>query len=378
MTHIKRRYINNQEDLEYRIVHGISYEWENALWILDDCTRQAMKKPFFCIKDMKQRLGYWSIEKREICLSRSFVFNHSWDSVCDVLRHEIAHQLAEEVLGAQGESQHGPIFQRACGLLRSNPKASGRYKPLDEMIRGKAHKNDDKIMGRVKKLLALAKSKNQHEAEAAMAKAHEFIFRYNLVLLKQKKNRDFISVFVGRPGLRHFREEYHLAQLLIEYYLVDGLWVSTYVMEKGKMGSVLEITGTLQNIKIACYVYDFINRYVDTSWAEYNKNKGLNRYRKTDYAVGIIEGFSSKLKMQKSEWENSREMYALVKVEDPLLKLHMAYKYPHTTSTRRKISNVDTRVLKDGKKAGDKMVISRGITERSKERKVLIGHSKHL
>ena len=119
-----------EQELTRRVIQGLSCEWENALWVLPEKYRESITKPLFCIRDMKKRLGCWSEEKREICLSKSLVFNHPWDAVCDVLRHEMAHQFAHEVLGSQGESMHGPSFQRACHLLRADPKANGDYKPL--------------------------------------------------------------------------------------------------------------------------------------------------------------------------------------------------------------------------------------------------------
>ncbi len=65
--------------------------------------------------------------------------------------------------------------------------------------------------------------------------------------------------------------------------------------KKGKMGRVLEISGVVQNLKIAEYVHDFIGQFIDAQWRKYNQGKRLNRYRKTDFAVGIIEGFRDKL-----------------------------------------------------------------------------------
>ena len=61
------------------------------------------------------------------------------------------------------------------------------------------------------------------------------------------------------------------------------------------MGRVLEISGTEKNVQIASYVYNFVNRFIESQWREYNKKKGLNRYRRTDFALGVLEGFEQKL-----------------------------------------------------------------------------------
>lgn len=360
-----------QEELERRILHGLACEWESARWILSSSNREKLRKPLFSIREMNSKWGYWSEEKNEICLSRNLVLNHSWDAVREILLHEMAHQFAEQVLGAGSKPPHGPKFKRACYLLRANPSASGNYRPLDEVVSHDSTGPEDKIVVRVKKLMALAQSKNQHEAEAAMAKAHEFIAKYNVDLLARNENRHFASVFVGSPALRHFRENYHLSSLLQDSYFVCGIWVPAYVMEKRKMGSVLEISGTLQNVRIASYVYDFVKHFIDSQWYEYNKDKGLSRYRKTDFAVGILEGFRSKLKFQTEQKKKIKSRLALIKNQDPLLQKHMNYKYPRTTTVRGKALRKDKHVLKDGISVGKGLVIFRGITQKGTNGRLL-------
>lgn len=365
MTRIK-------EKLEHRILHGIACEWEAVLWILGPAHRKLMRKPLFRLSDMQTKLGYWSREKCEICLNRQLVHHHPWDSVREVLLHEMAHQFADQVLGARNETPHGPEFRKACHLLRANPKASGSYRPLWEQILQDSPASEDKVMLRIKKLMALAESRNPHEAEAAMAKAHELIAKYNIDRITHGVKRNFISVFVGKPALRHPREDYHLARLILDFYFVRGLWVPAYVLEKGKMGRVLEITGTRQNIKIASYTYDFIRNFTNTRWHAYNRSKGLNRYRQSDFAVGIIAGFRSKLESQNKKTSIKSES-ALITTEDSLLKQYVDYKYPHTKSFSRKAASQDDTILNDGMKVGEKLVIYKGITEKSNSSRRLPG-----
>jgi hypothetical protein len=142
-------------------------------------------------------------------------------------------------------------------------------------------------------------------------------------------------------------------------------------MEKRKMGSVLEISGTLQNVRIASYVYDFVKHFIDFQWYEYNKNKGLNRYRKTDFAVGILEGFRSKLELQTEKKSEIKSRLVLIKKQDPLLQKHMKYKYPRTTTVRGKALRKDKRVLKDGVSVGKGLVIFRGITQKETNGRLL-------
>ena len=368
MNRQEEKRIRNQENLENRILHGLSCEWDRALGVLRPDERRKMRLPLFALSDSKDRWGTWRRDKREICLSRRLVWGHSWPSVREVLFHEMAHQMADEVFGACHEASHGPRFLEACHLLRANPKASGTYRPLDDLLRGANAGPEDRILLRVKKLMALAGSPNRHEAEAAMSRAQSLIAKYNLDLLSREAKRDFVSIFAGAPALRHFPEEYLLAHLLQDFYFVRGIWVSAYVREKGKMGRVLEISGTFANVKLAGYVYDFVRQFILSQWREYNRERGLNRYRLTDFAVGVIEGFRSKLESRQAG-EGST---ALVKASDPQLKKYLSYRYPHTATIRAGMGRQDMGVRRDGNGIGRKLVISKGIMEGARSRGLLL------
>jgi hypothetical protein len=359
--------------LERRILHGLACEWENALWVLPTGLRKKMRLPIFSLSDMESRLGYWSATRREIVLSRRLVLDYPWDCVVEVLGHETAHQLAEEIMKAGNEPAHGPSFREACRLLRANPEASGRYEPLRDRLGTTEVAPQDRILERIKKLMALAESGNPHEAESAMVKAHALIAKHNIDLMARKDHRDFVSIFVGLPALRHFREAYHLANLLEEFYFISGIWVPAYVVAKGKMGRVFEISGTARNVEAAAYVYDFVVAYIDSRWRAYNRDKRLNRYRRTDFAVGVIEGFKAKLTAEGIRQAVPDGPRALLKIEDPLLTRYMAYRHPRTTRFKRQGNRQDEAVYDEGIKAGREMVISKGITEKKGGRTLRIG-----
>ncbi len=365
MEHDLRQPQYLQETLERRILHGLSCEWDTALWVLPHPLAQKMKKPVFAISDMKHRWGYWSRKNREIVLSRRLVMNHSWRAVREVLRHEMAHQFTDEVLGALKEPPHGTTFQEACRHLRADPGVSGNYRFLDDAVPSSKETPEDRMMVRIQKLMSLAQSRNQHEAEAAMAKAHELVGKYNIDLVRLDRKRNFVSVFLGKAMLRRFREEHQLALLLQKFYFVYCIWVSSYVFEKGKMGRVLEISGTEKNVQIAAYVYDFVNRFIEDRWRDYNRDLELNRYRKTDFALGVLKGFAQKLERQSHRFHSKRG-HDLIKAGDPLLNEYVAYHYPYKRSGRGKPLRQSLKVKKDGEKVGDSLVIHKGISRKGK------------
>lgn len=365
-----------QADLERRLLLGLSQEWDAALWLLDDDYRGLLQRPLFRLVDTHSRWGYWDGDHKEISISRTLALDYPWDSVREVLHHEMAHQLADQLANRikadSRETAHGPAFQKACRLLRANPRASGAYLPLKDRYTGNQISDDDRILLRIRKLMALSESSHKPEAEAAMIKAYELMARYNIDLIEQDKSRKFVSIFVGVPALRHTRDAYYLSSLLVDFYFVQGIWVSAWVAEREKMGRVLEITGTPENIVSAEYVYAFVKNHINAQWSRYNKNKGLTLHRKTDFATGIIAGFRGRLENRPAVEPDRPAAGEIVKIEDPRLAAHIKYRYPHTRTYQSAISNQDEQVLKDGRKIGRKMVISKGITEKVRNRQRLI------
>ena len=191
-------------------------------------------------------------------------------------------------------------------------------------------------MSRIAKLMALAGSCNRHEAEAAMAKAHSLILKYNRERLLQPDDsadqtdpvgqpEGYASLFLGRPKLRHALEHYHLANLLQDFYFVKGIWVSAYVLERDRMGRVLEISGSLKNVRIASYIYDCVERYIESEWRAYDGAGRLSRRRRTDFAIGILTGFRSTLERQQDQGETQPSAErSLITLEDPRLERYVA------------------------------------------------------
>ena len=73
-------------------------------------------KPVIRIEPLTKDWGNWNPETRSITLAHRLIEQHPWDIVVEVLKHEMAHQLADERLGGY-ESAHGVIFRDACRML---------------------------------------------------------------------------------------------------------------------------------------------------------------------------------------------------------------------------------------------------------------------
>ena len=125
-----------------------------------------------------------------------------------------------------------------------------------------------------------------------MLKAHELMARHTRTMIATDSPREYMSVFVGAPALRHPRSSYHLAALLRDFYFVLPVWIPTYVVPRGRMGRVLEISGMPKNVQTAGRVAVLIAGVARREWRAAEIGRGA---RFDDFVLGIVEGFRTRL-----------------------------------------------------------------------------------
>jgi len=352
---------------ESRILEALRMEWRLAWWCLDEHIRKHMRPPGFEIREMKSRWGIWHGDRKIIALNSRLVQDESWPSIREVLHHEMAHQLADEVLHA-ADTSHGDEFRQACRLLNADPRASGDLPSIHQWIR----QNDrpaDPMVDKVRKLLALAASPNPHEAEAAMLKAHEWMTKFNVDPARTGKS-EYVSMCIGSPARRHSVADDALASVLREFYFVETVYVSTAVPEVVKKGKILEISGTVENVKMASYIFDFLH----LSIKEQAKTAGIRKKRsQKDYALGFLKGVKEKLEGQTRKMENSNPgIMALVKSGDAALDAYLRKRYPRLRTRYHGGRNMDENAYNTGMKDGRKLVIHKPVESGPTSRKRLL------
>ncbi|MBW2369724.1 MAG: DUF2786 domain-containing protein [Deltaproteobacteria bacterium] len=360
--------------IENRILSGLAYEWKVKFDDLPEVYRPLIRPPRFLLSDMDSRLALWSQADREMRFSRRFVFNSGWDSIRHCLWHEMAHQIACTHDESEWETHHGQLFQRICSDIHADPSASGSYPTLEDQVLDDAGNENDRLMVKVKKLLALAESPNPHEAETACAKANELIRRHNLDMIEQDRPRDFVSIFIDQPALRFPSSTSLLMSLLEDFYFVQAVWIQTWVVAKDRIGRCPEISGRRANVQIAHYVYDYIKRYTDMRWTAHRSQHKVSHHRKNSFTRGVIEGFYEKLTRQKESAAglSPNQSKALVALEDTRLNQYIRGRYARL-SARTVRAQVDPSVLSAGMAEGEKLVISKGITGNQGNKGRLIG-----
>ena len=287
--------------LEQRYLRAIAGEWRR---VNRDHLKDALRPPTFELIDSEDHLGRWTLSTRTIALSRALVHKQPWGVVVEVLRHEVAHQFAHEVLGAVDETAHGPAFRAVCARFGVDASAAGLPAPSDSDLR---------IHRRVERLLALAGSDNRHEAAAAMAEARRLLLVHNLDL----RPSAYTWRHLGKPTKRVSPWWRQLATLLGTHFFVETLWVQVYDVASDGWKTQLEILGTPGNVDMAAWVHDWL---IGTGERLYRKEKvtlGLaGAGDHTRYISGVVRGFSERLA---TGAEKSREE-GLVWVGDPGVK----------------------------------------------------------
>jgi len=338
------------------VLEALRLEWHLAWWCLPERFRAKMHLPGFEIRDMEGRWGTWYGDRKLMVLNSRLIQTTDWPCIREVLRHEMAHQLADEAFHTS-ETSHGEQFREACRLLNADPRASGSLPSIYQWIHEHDQETDPRV-DKIRKLLALAASPHPHEAEAAMLKAHELMTRFN-VDPHRSKDAEYVSMCIGAPAFRHSTADDALAAILRDFYFVETIYVSITVPSSAKKGSILEISGTSENVKMASYVSDFLHMAI----MEQTKARGIERkFTLQDYALGFLKGVSDKLARQRDGIAaSSPDAMALIKAGDTKLHVYFRKRYPRLRKRYGGGRNVDEKAFRAGMKDGQNVVIHRPI-----------------
>jgi hypothetical protein len=347
-------------ELEAKLLARLILEWQSINY---SYFRDALRQPVLRLSDTRTRLGQWHGELRSLEISRPLVLERPWPEVIEVLKHEVAHQYVDECLGGSsaGETAHGPTFVRLCERLGIDPRAtaSPQTDATDE--------TDDpgsRTVARIRKLLALAQSPNQNEAETAATAARRLMIKFNIEVDQavlgpepDHARRRYGYRHLGRGSGRILEHDRRLAKILVDYFFVEGIWLPIYRPLEGKRGTVFEICGLEPNLVMAEHVHAFLTTTAERLWAEYRKTsqRTSNRDRQA-FLAGVMRGFEAKLASQSVEFQEQ----GLVWVPAPDLEQYFRRRFPRTTTVRRGGARRN-EAYAEGNRAGKAIVLSQPV-----------------
>jgi predicted SprT family Zn-dependent metalloprotease len=337
-------------ELEAALLRALAGAWHQ---INGSYFKHQLKVPTIALMDTSTRLGVWRGDTRTIEIARSLVLEQPWGLVVEILKHEVAHQYVHEFLRVRDETAHGPAFRGVCERLGIDAASAGLPHAPARDASG-PEPTTARILSRIAKLLALAESPNQHEAQLAMAEAQRLMLRHNL---EAAPGGGYGFRHLGQPTGRVEEADRLLATILGEHFFVEVIWVPVWRAREGKRGSVLEICGTPENLEMAAYVHAFLSHTAARLWREYQRARRLrgNGQRRT-FVSGVMLGFREKLGAQRQVHEEQ----GLVWVGDADLGRFYRKRHPHIRWTQHS-GAARTEAHTHGREAGKQIVIHRGV-----------------
>lgn len=338
--------------------------------------RVVLRTPVFELNDSRTRLGSWSEQDRMISISAHLISSRSWKITLQVLKHEMAHQICSEILGAPDHG-HGPMFQRACSMLglsgvfcraaADSAKFLDRLEP-EGLVRTRAGR---RILDRVEKLLALAGSDNEHEAALAMQRAGELLGRHNLALSSADDGGTYrtLSLNTGRQRMPGYLRE--ICSLLQGFFFVKVVCASVYDPEKNVRLRTIELFGRPENVAVAEHCYTFLSRKLITLWEDNRHRFPAGRQRaRNSYMRGVVVGFREKLAAAEQQRPSGSIVgqagtSALAVAEDLGLQRFIAEHFPRLRSVSGRRLRLHADAYREAVATGKTLVLHRAMEERS-------------
>ena len=331
--------------------------------------------PVIEIFDSARRLGEWRQESQTIGISSQLILHHPWTVTINVFKHEMAHQLC----GDQAGAGHGPFFQAACLKLGVPPAYRTARGDSPELFAELASEDQMVVVGRrffakVEKLLALARSANEHEAALAMQKANELIDKYNLRQRTDDSERRYRHAIInsGKRRLRGWQRM--IGVLLRDFFYVRVVMAEAYDPVGNEHHKTIDLFGLAENVAVAEYCYAFLERELALLWRRHQARFKLGGItEKNSYYLGVLAGFQQKLQAQQEASRGSVQsslaetkavaatISALTVAADHGLDDFLALRYPRLRTVRRAGARINRSTYEHGTTDGHNIVLRKGV-----------------
>jgi hypothetical protein len=299
-----------------------------------------------------KKLGFFDADLYRIGINKNLMKEANRAILKDILRHELAHYFCLIDFGSTLQD-HGEEFKSTCQRFQFSSAVASATLDLSTALEEKiGDLKSDELISKVKKLLSLATSENVHEAELATLKANQLILKHNIQFYELNEEQELVSLSI----LRYARNN---AKLQAIYEIIKTFLVYP-VFNYGKNYVYLEVTGTKSNVELAQYIAEVLDQSLEKLWDQ-TELKGLKA--KNSFFTGVAYGYKEKQNTLKKE-QSDVEQKALVQIESNLSKeVRFYFKRLSQLGSERE---VDKKAHAEGIKAGKKLSIHQGLTQKTK------------
>lgn len=323
------------------------FEWRGRLYPLH-----------LVIFEDQKKLGDYDYSQWRIGLSKRLMREAKDAVIRDVLRHEIAHLMTHLEFGHEVQA-HGTEFKSICARYGWDSEVSSSS--LELLRANESYEGDlagEKLLARLKKLMALSESSNPHEAELATSKANELLVRHNLERIELEM-ADEVYVVPVLFSAKANAKMHAIYEILKTFYVAP-------VFTKRRGLVALDVVADKTGVAFAEYVASFLSHELDRLWEVTKKEQKLKGARaKNSFYAGVARGYVSKIK----DSQKSFSQTALIKVENESMQmLKRVYSRLSSTSSN---SKTDMSAMNHGTSAGRNLTIRAGVERRGASGRLL-------
>ena len=355
---------------------------------VDICYQYSIKliPPVIEITDATRAFGFWQADTRTLGISCHLIGKYDWDITLNVLKHEMAHQICSEIFRHAGHP-HDQEFLRAgelLGLPLEYCRATIDFANLFQESSAALQPKDRKLilMARIKKLLAMTASSNEHEALSALQMAGRIMEKYSLEGSAELEQEavTYRIIKTGKKRIEGYQR--HIASILSRFFRVKLIYSRLYDPSSDAVYKTFEIFGRCENVEIAEHCFYFLENRLASLW---QKNKKVfaaaGRSARKSYYLGILHGFREKLQA-KDEGQGSRiyteyssaiparSIDQLSVEHDEIVQRCVQRRYPQLRLMKQSRQLVSPSIYNEGKAAGKELVLSKALRQREDQGKI--------
>lgn len=245
--------------------------------------------------------------------------------VQDVIRHELAHYITFIQYGKTA-TPHSYEFKDICQRMGWGKEVYEANQNI-EIIKENFLSEKSCIFRKVQKLLALASSKNVHEAELAMMKSREILLKHNI-------ESSFIqAIDEEKIFLKRIMKQKRLNARMKAIGRILQTFFVNVVYVRSKEYIHLEILGSAAHIEIAEYVAGVLEHELDVLWNQARKQSQLKgALAKNSFFFGLAKGYCDKVEALKNEY-SEKVAHSLIVLEQKLIHAKEMI-YPRLCATK--------------------------------------------
>lgn len=328
-----------------------------------------LQPPILSISRDTRQLGTWSSADRRLSLSHALIIAHPWNLTLQVLKHEMAHQMCSELHGRE-DAGHGPLFREACTRLGLDAPFHRASADLDEGLaslgQGSAATGQgQQIIDKVRKLLALGGSDNEHEAALAVQRAGELLARYRLDFDALAEDEGLVHRTINTGGRTLPVHRKSICSILETCFAVRVICASLYEPLPNLSFKTIELLGREEEVAIAEHCYHFLENRLQILWQQNRRGfSGNGRIAKKSYYLGLLAGFRETLERSRSGSAGPNRT-STPPTDLPALRAQqrledfVAFRFPRLRQMRGKSTTMHGEAYRQAVAAGRKLTLHR-------------------